>query len=83
MFLSDSRGEDRRTVVKAAAAQFDDDSVEIVRVPNIHSVGSNEHEDEDRTSRSLPPLQMVLRRERFVVSLISVSSHLLTFWDQR
>ena len=36
--LSDSRGETGAAVVKAAAAQFGDDSVEIVRVPNIHSV---------------------------------------------
>ena len=51
--LSDSRGETGAAVVKAAAAQFGDESVEIVRVPNIHSVEDvrayfNEHEDEDR-----------------------------------
>ena len=51
--LSDSRGETGAAVVKAAAAQFGDESVEIVRVPNIHSVDDvrayfNEHEDENR-----------------------------------
>ena len=36
--LSDSRGETANAVVMAAAAQFGDGSVEIVRVPNVKSV---------------------------------------------
>lgn len=36
--LSDSRGETAMAVVKAAAAQFDNDSVELVRISNIHDI---------------------------------------------
>lgn len=36
--LSDSRGETAMAVVKAAAAQFDNDAVELVRLSNIHDV---------------------------------------------
>ena len=51
--LSDFRGETGTAVVKAAAAQFGNDSIEIVRVPNIKDVESvrtyfNEHEDVGR-----------------------------------
>ncbi|MBF0911643.1 MAG: kinase/pyrophosphorylase [Atopobiaceae bacterium] len=51
--LSDFRGETGIAVVKAAAAQFGNDSIEIVRVPNIKDVESvrtyfNEHEDAGR-----------------------------------
>ena len=38
--LSDSRGETAKAVVHAAAAQFSEDSVEIVRVSNIHDLDS-------------------------------------------
>ena len=36
--LSDSRGETAMAVVKAAAAQFDNDAVELVRISNIHDI---------------------------------------------
>lgn len=36
--LSDSRGETAMAVVKAAAAQFDDDAVELVRLSGVHDI---------------------------------------------
>lgn len=36
--LSDSRGETAMAVVKAAAAQFNNDAVELVRISNIHDI---------------------------------------------
>ncbi|RVU98431.1 hypothetical protein EII22_01070 [Coriobacteriales bacterium OH1046] len=49
--LSDSRGETAKTVVHAAAAQFSEDSVEIVRVSNIHDLDAvTEYFDENYDS---------------------------------
>ena len=60
--LSDSRGETANAVVMAAAAQFGDGSVEIVRVPNVKSV--DENYDESRPTAVFHTFANgILRRE--------------------
>ena len=67
--LSDSGGETANAVVMAAAAQFGDGSVEIVRVPNVKSVDEvraffDENYDESRPTAVFHTFANgILRRE--------------------